>query len=288
MFRLITEDTVPGPPLGKRMRRALARRKYKDCCTLFEEEIAGARVLRLGMQYECGMTEEDRLAALETGLAKFAALGVRGVVAPERFGQRELLERLGFALPSPAALYKKLAAKLVHRTLEELGVPRNMAAIALYARNPNREVCNAAEVICREARYLALCSPNKGEELRTELRARFGAAVLDELPRIDGFLRLHVFFDPLSTEGYTRGCMGGVGIALGGVESGARVPAGVIEGAALRPPVRLADALPVGCDRGAMLCALAACGAVKEDEITVGELIAGGRVLDVRRRGLSA
>lgn len=159
---------------------------------LEERKLAGGRFLALRMGEAArprGLLARRRAAE---GARRLREAGVRTAVFPVDFPYMALFIRQGVLPVETLPLRRALAAPLVRRRLEALGLPPTEAVVALSGERMSRELWDAAKALALGFRYVLL-DVRDGEDLARELRREYGVSLLlrpapDQLERADALL----------------------------------------------------------------------------------------------------
>lgn len=139
-----------------------------------QQEFYGLSLLSTRVDPE-GWFGPGRLKRAGRGLSR---RGVRRALVPPQFTSWELLEPWGLAPVSVLPLVRAKAGEVALAALERVDAAPDRAAVALRASRADRDMINAACLLCPRVRHLIIDAPQGGEELARWLRWEFGIPVL--------------------------------------------------------------------------------------------------------------
>lgn len=183
--------------------------------------------------------------------------GITRAVLPENFTYGQQLAKYGVAPVSTLILRQTLAADWVRWALEERGLDRSGARVAVAAAQLTGEVVRTVTELTLRYRYVLLDLPRGGEELARQLRREYGVSLLlgPSPEQMEGAEAL-VAFVPRPDAGNP---------AVIPLYEGAETPL-----PPLMLPTALEERLPAGADRGQLLAALQEAGALRRGQISMG------------------
>lgn len=128
-----------------------------------------------------------------TGARQLWELGVRRAVFPLDFPYTALFIRQGICPVDTLPLRQALAAPLVRRRLESLGLAPTQAVVAVVGDRLRRETADTAKALALSFRYVLLDVRSGGEEFARTLRREYGISLLlepsrDQLDRADALV----------------------------------------------------------------------------------------------------
>jgi len=194
---------------------------------------------------------------------KLRAQGVRQAVFPVDFPYLSLFIRQGICPVDTLPAQQALAAPLVRRRLEELGLGPTQAVAAVSTERMSRVVAETVKALALSYRYVLLSAREGEEDFARSLRREYGVSLLlrptvEQLDRADAL----VLFAP-------RGDLAGSNpifytLYPGGERERGQVP--------LALPAAIEEQLEPNCDRGQMAAALHAMGALSLETL-LGEIV---------------
>ncbi len=193
------------------------------------------------------------------GAKRLRELGVRSAVFPMDFPYTQLFIRQGIVPVDTLPLRRRLAAPLVRRRLESMGLSPTQAVVAVSAERLSREAMDAVRLLALSFRYVLLWGGG-GEELARSLRREYGVSLLlgpsrDQLDRADALL----LFSPRQDLALRNPVL--YTLYPGGEAGAGRLP--------LQLPAAVVEQLDPNCDQEQMAAALYSLGG-----ITAGSLLA--------------
>ena len=128
-----------------------------------------------------------------TGARRLREMGVRAAVFPVDFPYMALFLRQGIHPVDTLPLRRALAAPLVRRRLEGMGLGPAQAVVAVSGERLSREVSDTAKALALGFRYVMLSVRGGGEDFARELRREYGISLLlkpslEQLDRADALL----------------------------------------------------------------------------------------------------
>jgi len=185
--------------------------------------------------------------------------GTVQVVLPEGFPFREQIFKCGLKPVPTLPLRRALAADWVRAGLMEKDQPVAGARVAVAASSLTGEVARTVTELCLRHRYVLLDLPYGGEELCRQLRREYGVSLLlgPDRDQLEGAEAL-VLFDRRTDLSLKNP------VALRLYDEGQALPS-------LTLPPELEQELPLGADRGQLLAVLRETGAVRREQIVLGQ-----------------
>lgn len=226
------------------------KRIVSQPCSVLQMRMLRVEVLRGEKTPEAVMRRRVAAAA-----KRFRREGITEIVPPEGFAYLPQLEKEGVRAVSGLSLARALAGRLVRREAERIGKAPTEIRVAVCGEALTGELVRTVRELALLYRYVMLEVPAGGEELSGQLRREYGVSLLvnpgrAQMEQAD----VTALFSPGEA-----GTGQGVTIALyEGVEL--RLPS-------LGLPPLLAEQLPPGVERTALLAALHRCGAIRAEQI---------------------
>ena len=109
---------------------------------------------------------------------KLQTAGVRRVLLPPHFEDSDLLKRFHLRPVDPGPFVRSQSAELALQALKCRGMDLKRATVALRGSRTDRDMAQAARILCPVVRHIIVEAPRGGEELAKELRWEFGIPVL--------------------------------------------------------------------------------------------------------------
>lgn len=139
-----------------------------------EQEFYGLSLLASRVDPE-GWFGPGRLRRAGKGLSR---RGVRRTLVPPLFEGWAMLEPWGLAPVSVLPLVRAKAGEVALAALERVDAAPDRAVVALRASRADRNLIDAACLLCPRVRHLIIDVPQGGEELARWLRWEFGMPIL--------------------------------------------------------------------------------------------------------------
>lgn len=227
---------------------------------LGERTLAGGNFTELRLGRPARPNGPLALHRAKLAAEKLREAGVRTAVFPVDFPYTGLFVRQGIRPVDPLPLRRSLAAPLVRRQLETLGISSTEAVVAVSGERAAQETAEAAKALALRYRYVLLSVRIGGDDLAKALRREYGVSLLprptpEQLDRADAL----VLFAPRSDLKLENPIL--YTLYPGGEVGRGHLP--------LCLPPALADTVDPNCDREQLSAALFSQGVLSKEDILV-------------------
>lgn len=260
MFGLI-EMVAPPDRFADRL---LSRFRKPD---IFARRLMGASALLVQIPVFPGERRAGLRRRAVRAAKAMAYLGVRAAVFPKDFSFCEEFARWEIRPFPVLPLYRKMAAEVVFRIMQERGMDARNVTVAVSGERVSYFMREAAVKISQKARYMSLAAGPGGEALCSMLRRDYGVPIVfgpTEKQREAADIRL------LFSQ--TKAGDKGIDVALY-EDAPIRGNAPTATGASFRLCREMDETLPQDCNRTQLLAALMESGAILPGDIEVESII---------------